>query len=98
MTTAIAAHALTALLLWTHPSPADVPRLRELTTIAEDIASTDADETEAEVLVAICIHESRCHLRAVGRDGSIGPWQVRGRCGSCPEIAASLIDPTLPRR
>lgn len=71
-------HVLTCLLLWLHPNPTNVTRLTELSEIAKDIASTDATETEAETLVAICLHESRCHLKAVGDGGkSKGPWQVQ---------------------
>ena len=72
-------HVLTALLLWLAPSPRNVGRLTELVTIASDVASTDASDVEAEELVAICIHESRCHLGAIGDGGkSRGPWQVQG--------------------
>lgn len=103
-------------------------RAVELGNVAILIASTDADADEAALLAAVCIHESRCALGAIGDGGlSRGAWQVRGRdasvtaalrnlrrsrricgdltlyagcgnCGSCPEIVASLQDPSLPRR
>ena len=73
------AHILTCLLLWLQPSPHNVGRLTELVAIAADVASTDATEVEAEELSAICVHESRCHLAAIGDGGkSLGPWQVQG--------------------
>lgn len=84
-------HALTCLLLWLHPSPSNVTRLTELVTIAADIDSTDATEVEVEELVAICLHESRCHLRAVGDGGkSLGPWQVQGGGDSAAVALAKL--------
>lgn len=105
-------------------------RALELANVASDIASTDATETEAAELVAICIHESRCTPHAVGDGGAPGgAFQVRGRdisaigalaklrwserlcgpgglapyaggrrCGDVPEVVASLLDPTIPRR
>ena|ERR1019366_1058246 len=69
-------HLFTLLLLWTHPDPRNVARLTELQSIALDVASTDADETEGELLVSIAIHESNAHAHAVGRAGERGPWQV----------------------
>ena len=125
----IYSHALVCLLAWIHPNPSNVARLKELAAIAVEIARTDATETEAEELVAICIHESGCRTRAKGRDGSVGAWQIHppakaydaaealarvrwsvdtcgdlslyagcGRCGTCPAIVESLVNPTLPRR
>jgi hypothetical protein len=121
-------HILTCLLLWLHPDPRNVRRLTELERVAIEIASTDASEAEAELLAAICLHESRCHTHAVGDGGkAYGAWQVRGGpptavealrrvrwswqacgdlslyagcgwCGRCPEVVASLQDPTLARR
>jgi hypothetical protein len=70
-------HVLTCLLDWLHPRATNVRRLTELSVIARDVASTDASSEEAEELAAVCIHESGCVLGARGKDGSIGPWQVR---------------------
>lgn len=82
-------HALTCLLLWLHPSPADIPRLTELATIASDIGAATTDETDAEVLVAECVHESGCRLHAVGDGGAArGPWQIHGRDLSAREALA----------
>ena len=123
------------LLTTLYPSPRYQPqadRVEELVELAQDVASTDATEEEAVVLVNICVHESRCSARAVGDGGrSRGAWQVRaargvvgtgaaaalakvrwsrkicgdlsayagcGRCGSCPDVVRSLMDPKLPRR
>jgi hypothetical protein len=127
-TAAMLLHILSCLLLWLHPDPRNTRRLAELELVALDIASTDASEEEAEVLVSVCLHESRCHLRARGDGGhALGPWQIHGpdpsaaealrrlrwswgacgdlslyagcgRCGACPDVVASLLDPTLPRR
>ena len=80
MNPTIAAHALVCLLSWAHPRSNDAPRLRELADIAAQIGATDASEEESETLVAVAIHESNAHLRAVGDGGlSRGAWQVRGR-------------------
>ncbi len=58
------AHILYCLLSWSNVAPLDMVRHNEL----------------AELLVAICLHESRCHPGAVGDGGkSRGAWQVRGR-------------------
>lgn len=119
------------LLTFLHPSTA--ARSEELVEIATDIAGTDATEGEARLLVSICVHESRCSLKAVGDGGSAkGAWQVHsarggaedvgaaaalakvrwsyaicgdlsayagcGRCGACPEIVRSLVDPKIPRK
>lgn len=69
------------LLTWCYPQTGGTwERVEELAGIAADIASTDASEEEARLLVAICVHESRCHTKAVGDGGlSRGAWQVRGR-------------------
>ena len=84
-------HILTVLLLWCHPNPSDVTRLAELSAIAADVASTDADETEGELLVAVCVHESRCRAHAVGDSGAArGPWQVHGRDVSAREALSRL--------
>ena len=66
--------------------PQTWPRVEELAAIAADIASTDATDEEAELLVDICIHESRCSLKAVGDGGRArGAWQVRGKDASAAE-------------
>jgi hypothetical protein len=84
-------HTLTCLLLWLHPDPRNVKRLAELTEVARQVAVTDASDEEAELLVAICIHESRCHLSAVGDGGkSIGAWQVQGGDPSAVGALAKL--------
>jgi hypothetical protein len=91
MNPTLAVHALICLLSWLHPSPTNVPRLRELTMIAADIGQTDATPEEAELLVAVCAHESNCHVRAVGDGGlSRGAWQVRGRDVSARSALAKL--------
>ena len=122
--------AVFAMLVAHLGMPATLTRSLELSTIATDIASAAADVDERITLVNVCVHESRCHLDAVGDHGAArGPWQVHahrvdaakafefvrwsyavcgvgdlalfagcGRCGSCPEISASLLDPSLPRR
>lgn len=75
-------HVLTCLLLWLHPSPRDVARLQELEQIAVEVATTDAADWEAELLAAICIHETGCVAEDrifTHKDGlARGPWQVRG--------------------
>lgn len=110
--------------------PHDLARAIELSNLAVEVAETGATDDEAAELVAACIHESRCHTKAIGDGGQArGAWQVHGRdasatealrrlrwseracgvgdlslfagcgrCGACPEIVASLLDPTLPRR
>jgi hypothetical protein len=71
-------YALALELRWCRPDFRNVERLRELVTIAADLESTDASDVETEELVAIEVHESRCHLNAVGDGGaSKGPWQVQ---------------------
>ena len=84
-------HTLTALLLWTHPNPVDVGRLQELASVAADVATTDASDVEAEELVAVAIHESNVHPRAVGDGGRArGAWQVHGRDASAREALSRL--------
>lgn len=70
-------HTLTCLLLWLHPDPRNVKRLAELTEVAQQVAVTDASDEEAELLVAVCVHETGCVDHAAW-DGSpcFGPWQV----------------------
>jgi len=47
--------------------------------IAADIASTDADEREADILTSIALHESDGHWNAIGDGGAAhGAWQVHG--------------------
>jgi len=71
---------LYCLLAWCNVAPLDTARHNELAELAADVAATDATEAEAELLVAICVHESRCRPHAVGDGGlSRGAWQVRGR-------------------
>jgi hypothetical protein len=85
MNIALYTHALTCLLTWTHPRHTDVARLRELQVIAVDIAQTDGDMTDAEVLAAVSIHESTAQVwmwkngkrvPLVGLGGARGPFQV----------------------
>ena len=120
--------SLVLMLLAHLGHPKTIERAVELANVAADIASTDASDNEAALLVAICLHESNCHREAIGDGGkSRGAWQVRGRdvsaagalakvrwsmrvcgnlapyagarrCGDVPDVVASLIDPTLPRR
>jgi hypothetical protein len=72
-------------------APHSMGRAIELANVAADIASTDATESEAELLAAICIHESRCHVAAVGDGGRArGPWQVHGRDGSAREALSRV--------
>lgn len=51
-------------------------RLHELASIAADIASTDASESEARLLASIAVHESSARLHATGKIGEQGPFQV----------------------
>ncbi len=85
------AQILYCLLAWCNVAPLDAPRHNELATLAADVASTDATTDEAELLVAICVHESHCHLRAVGDGGRArGPWQIHGRDTSAAAALARI--------
>ena len=85
------AHILYCLLAWCNVAPLDAARHNELANIAADVASTDATTDEAELLVAICVHESHCHLRAVGDGGRArGPWQIHGRDTSAAAALARI--------
>jgi len=77
-------HVLWLILVYLHPLSA--ARVSDLINVAGDIASTDATEVEAELLAAICIHESRCTPKAKGLDGSVGAFQVHGGPGTAEAL------------
>lgn len=75
--------ALLVILLYVHPH--SWGRVSEIIDVAADIATTDATETEVDLLVAIAVHESRVTPSAKGLDGSVGAFQVRGGPGTATE-------------
>jgi len=54
---------------------------------------TGGDDPSAEAALRLL----RWSERACGK-GDASLYAGCGRCGACPEIVASLLDPTLPRR
>lgn len=66
------------MLEWVHPSPRNIPRLQELSAIAASTCRTDSSLPEAVKLTAISSYETGFKIRARGRMGEVGPWQLMG--------------------
>jgi hypothetical protein len=82
-------HLFVHVLSSGHPVQPPAPeRLQELASIVQDVISTDATEDEAYELLAVSIHETRAHVRAHGRDGSRGAFQVRPPAASYGALEA----------
>jgi hypothetical protein len=70
------AWVLTLILLLASPRQNDVARLHELAAIAKVTADASASREDAGLLVAIGYFESGFVIRARGRMGELGPWQL----------------------
>lgn len=74
---------LALILNWASPRFIDVGRLQELSKIAWSITQVTNDGKRQAMLAAIASYESGFRIRAIGKRGERGPWQLMFLSSGC---------------